>query len=192
MPLKFQEIGLSRAIRGHKKLETAYTKGIVKAVKRTTLMATAEIRRLASGPIIKVRSGRYRASVRHRFEKAGTVGYSGPNVEYAAQIEHGGVIVPRTKRWLTIPLRGAKTAAGVAKKARDYTNTFFYRTPDGRLFLMGDRTPGGDDFAPLFRLVKRVDQKPKKVLHTARENIAPEAAEDFRRSVHATLREAIG
>ena len=75
-------------------------------------------------------------------------------VPYASIQEEGGEIKPRRGNWLTIPLDAAKTAAGVTRKpARQWNDTWFWRLPSGALLLMQDR---GDDFVPLFLLVKKV------------------------------------
>lgn len=189
----FRAEGLARAIKAHEALPGKLDQVTRTNVKRTTLAAAAEIRALASGPVIKVRSGRYRASVRHRIEADGKTGYAGPNVEYAAQIEYGGKIRPKNKDWLTIPLRGAKTRAGVLRGgARQFRGTFFHRTADGRLFLLGSPTDGSDSTVLLFRLVKEVNQKGKRVVGKARENIAPQAGSRFRTDVRTTLRATLG
>jgi phage gpG-like protein len=192
VPIKFKTLGLGEAISGNKKLRAQIDKVVVHGVKRTTIEGTAEIRRLASGPILKARSGRYRASVRHEFADKGKTGRTGPNVEYAAQKEHGGVITPKKGQYLTIPLRGAQTRSGVARRPITEYEGFFHRTSDGRLFFFGSPTEGSDRVVPLFFLTKRVKQEPKHLVRKSRENIAPEAGDRLRREIRKTISEVIG
>lgn len=107
---------------------------------------------------LKRRTGRYLGGIRHSVDTRRLQARIGTNVKYAAQREFGGVIKPKNAKWLTIPLKAAKTRVGVSRKARDYYDTFFHRTKDGRLFIFGSRTKKGG-ILPLFRLVKRVEQK---------------------------------
>ena len=190
--ITFKAVGLSEAIKSNKKLGKAVDRSIIRNVKKATLRGTSEIRRLASGPILKVRSGRYRASVRHKFEDGGKTGKTGPNVVYAAQKEYGGTITPKTKRWLTIPLRGAQTASGVTRRRITQYDGFFHMTLDKRLFFMGSPTSGSDRVVPLFRLVKSVKQKPKRVVGTAHKNIEDEVGDAFKKDIHKTIGRAIG
>lgn len=76
--------------------------------------------------------------------------------------QEGGTIVPRTKQWLTIPLRAAEDASrgflAIAAnrrgdRARHFKNTFFLRR-NGKLFLM--QRDKGDRLRALFLLVKKV------------------------------------
>lgn len=191
--ITFKAVGLSDAIKSHKTLGKAVDKSIIRNVKKATLRGTSEIRNLASGEILKVRSGRYRASVRHKFEDGGKTGKTGPNVIYAAQKEYGGTIKPKKAGgWLTIPLRGAMTASGVARRRITQYEGFFHMTSDNRLFFMGSPTSGSDRVVPLFRLVKSVKQKPKRVVGTAHENIEDEVSDAFRKDIHKTIGRAIG
>ena len=189
--ITFKAVGLRQAIKANDRLSRMADKTIIRNVKRATMKGTSEIRRLASGPILKVRSNRYRSSVRHRFEDGGHTGRTGPGVEYGAQKEFGGTITPKRARWLTIPLKGALTASGVARRRITEYQGFFRRTDTGELFFFGSPTTGSKKVVPLFRLVKKVKQEPKKVVGTAHKNIADKVGAEFRKDLHMTVRKAI-
>ena len=113
------------------------------------------------------RTGRYIGGIRNTVDRKKLTATIGTNVKYALQREFGGVIKPKHARWLTIPLKGAKTRAGVSRKARDYYDTFFHKTTDGRLFIFGRRTKKAKGVVALFRLVKKVDQKETPIFRGA-------------------------
>lgn len=84
---------------------------------------------------------------------------------YARVHNEGLTIVPRQKKWLTIPLRAAGNRGTLnlranrgGARARHYTKTFFLRR-GGRLFLMQRDRPGA--LRALFLLVKKV-QMPRR------------------------------
>lgn len=127
-----------------------------------------EVVRLASGKIIKRRTGRYVRSVRHFFDDERLRAGVGTKLKYALQREFGGTIRPvKSKAGIAVPLAGAKTKAGASKKPRDYPNTFFVRRRDGTLFLFGKRTPKATRIIPLFVFKSSVDQEPGLIFQTA-------------------------
>ncbi len=80
---------------------------------------------------------------------------------YARILEHGGVIRPKTAKWLTVPLKAAKTKAGVARaSARHFEGTFFRRSKAGNLILWGLPLPSSKEPVPLFVLKKQVKIPP--------------------------------
>lgn len=82
------------------------------------------------------------------------------NLVYAGIHEFGGVIRPRRRKFLTIPLPAAKTAAGVARGgARDFPNTFVRRGPSGNLIIYQKRPKGPPE--PLFLLKREVRIPPR-------------------------------
>jgi len=96
-------------------------------------------------------------------------------------------IVPKAKKWLTIPLQAAMTGAGVVRgNAPDssvWGNTFFQRSKKGNLILFGQRvmqkgkkagqTTG--QIVPLFLLKKSVTVKtrihPEEIMAEGKKNI---------------------
>jgi len=128
----------------------------------------ARIVELASGPVVKRRTGRYASSIRFKIFLNQLKAIIGTRLLYARQLELGGTIRPKkSKAGLAIPTKFAKTKAGVSKKPRDYYETFFSRV-DGRLFLFGKRTAKSVRGAtPLFFFVRSVTQKPKGIFNTA-------------------------
>lgn len=110
-----------------------------------------------SNRILKRRTGALAQSVKWMARKTRGKGTytltASSGTPYGALLEHGGVIKPK-KKYLTIPLPAAKTAAGVTKKsAREWENTFFHRSKAGRLVLLQSK---GKKVVPLFLLVKQV------------------------------------
>lgn len=96
---------------------------------------------------LAVRTGNLRRSVQGGSEdRDGPVlfiraGGGTRDVRYAAIQEHGGTVLPKRGRFLAIPVNGALTASGVAKKGpRDYGKQLhFVRSRNGGLLV---RTTG--------------------------------------------------
>lgn len=97
------------------------------ALALTTILKTAEdrARQNTSGRILNARSGRLRASIRHRVavvggEVRGTLQAGSPSVRYARIHEEGGIINGRP--WLTyqIPGVGWRRSMSVRIPARPY------------------------------------------------------------------------
>jgi len=96
-----------------------------------------------SGRVLKVRTGRLRASIQAKAEglritlQAGGSGGTG-EVKYARIHEEGGVIVPKNGRYLAIPLPAARTAAGVSRFAspRDVPGLTFVQSLRGQPMLV--------------------------------------------------------
>jgi hypothetical protein len=79
---------------------------------------------------------------------------------YAVIHEEGGIITPRVKKYLTVPMPAALTPAGVLKKpAPKWKGTKVIKIGDGRLFII---QPQGKKKPPvfLFALKKLVRIKP--------------------------------
>lgn len=76
---------------------------------------------------------------------------------YAKIHEYGGTIRPVKGKWLTIPLPGAATKAGVARGgARDFENTFFAWSKNGNLILFQKGKGKKGKPTPLFVLKEEV------------------------------------
>lgn len=116
---------------------------------RAALMAEGQ-GKVNAGKLLKVRSGRLRASIagttRIRndvFEIVLRAGGEGDaNVSYAAIHEYGGIIRPKRGRFLTIPLKPAKTARGVSRfrSARDVPGLALVQSKKGQYMLVKSDT----------------------------------------------------
>ena len=93
--------------------------------------------------------------------------------KYAPIQEFGGTIVPKTSKWLAIPLTAAKTPAGVPRGSpRSFKDTFFKTSKKGNLILF--QKVGKEKIVPLFVMKKRVDLDPKFGLFDAWDAEKPE------------------
>lgn len=124
--------------------------------------------RITGGGPLRNRTGMLGSSIVYRLDGStlGTLRLRmlSEGVVYARIHELGGVIKPKTGRFLTIPLDAAKTAAGDVKgmfaSARRFIEanpgaTYFVRTPDGELLLMWKK--GKRTTLPIFKLVRQVE-----------------------------------
>ena len=107
------------------------------------------------------------------------------NTPYAGVQEHGGTILPKKGKYLTIPLGAAKTAAGVSRKgARDYPDLFFIMSKAGKPLLV---RKSGDGIEPMFLLVtsSRVPARPYLApgIEAARKDLPFLIGAAFRRAV---------
>lgn len=103
------------------------------ALTATALEAEAEAKRNATTRL-KVRTGRLRSSIQSSVDGDGdrvrvTLQAGGQEVPYARAQEFGAVIVPRSARFLAIPVGPALTSAGVSRYAspRDVPGLHFAR-----------------------------------------------------------------
>lgn len=110
-----------------------------------------KISKRLSGDVLDVNTGRLRSSLTYE-ESADTLEISaggGPGeVDYAAIHERGGTIVPKKKKFLTIPFPGGPADTKVPKRAADFEDTFVAK---GIIFRKK-----GKGFEPLFILKKSV------------------------------------
>ncbi len=188
MGFKIQVTG----IREFKQALTKTTRGtediLIETIEWAVLVLAKEITNLASGRLVKVRSNRYRGSIRTVVDRRRLEGVVGTKVVYARQIEFGGTIKAKAGGWLTVPLPAAKTRGGdVRGSARDFKGTFFIKSKKGNLILMGRPTPGSRRIVPLFVLKRRVKQKPKRVFQTAQKNKADEIGPELERRMSLFL-----
>lgn len=89
-------------------------------------------------------------------------------VRHAAITELGGVITPKKRRWLTIPL----TEEAANKRATEFTEAKVIRTPDGIFIGYPKQTRSGRKFIelsgkPLYRLTKQSVIKSRPYLKPA-------------------------
>lgn len=123
---------------------------------------------LASGKIVKRRTGRYASSIRFAVFNDQLYAVVGTKLLYARQLELGGTIRPKkSKIGLAIPTKHAKTRAGASKKPRDYHDSFLVKTRGGQWILFGRRTARAKKIMPLFVFKKSVKQSPKEIFATA-------------------------
>jgi hypothetical protein len=134
-------------------------------------------------------SGRLRSSIRGRVEHSallgGSFGVVGSNVVYARIQELGGVIKARHAKYLTIPLSGAKTKAGVVRgSARSFPDTFVMRSRSGDLLIVQRR---GQGVLPLFVLKPEITIRGKHYLERGLEQNRAAIRSLFGREVKAAL-----
>jgi len=159
-------------------------------LQRVTLSAHRYAVRLASGGVIKVRSGFTRSSINWNFNKRELAGKVGSHAKHMRQIEHGGTIKPKRVAFLTIPLPAAQTAAGVTRKPITEYDGFFRRSKQGNLLFFEDK--GDGNIQPMFLLVRSVTQKPKKLFQKTLEKTQPEAVRGTDTVVRRTISEVFG
>lgn len=113
------------------------------------------IRNVSGGIIGKykggTRSGQLRRSI--KFNIRGLKSYfqleiGSFGVKYSRILEKGGVIYPKRKQWLTVPLPGVKGWA------RNYPNAFIIKSKKGNLLIVEKKGKAG--IKPLFVLKKSV------------------------------------
>jgi len=139
-------------------------KAFVNGLTLATLEVEAGLRiATTTGSPLKSRTGRLSNSIGSRVQTT-SVGVQaiigsgvgrGERVPYAGIHETGGTIRPKNSKYLTIPLKAAKTAGGAPRgKARDFSNTFVLKAKSGQLLIV--QKTGKDSLTPLFVLKKSV------------------------------------
>lgn len=156
---------------------------VVKASLNTTAAdVEADIKARMSGRTLKVRSGDYRRSVRTvpakmvngRMQASVESGFVGANL-----LEHGGIVKPKNRRVLTIPIHGGGALTASGKKRFDaptalragafFVSAMASRTQGGfqrnRLTggLIAKTSPGGKRLIPLFALKGHVTIRPHPI-----------------------------
>jgi hypothetical protein len=130
-------------------LKKAFTDG--------TIEIERQLKSNISGRFLKVRTGLLRNSIGSKVyenegELLGIIGSgvrTGERVKYASILETGGTIFPVIAKFLTIPLSGALTPAGVSRgPARSFSNTFISKN------IIFQKQ--GNKVVPLFILKKSV------------------------------------
>ncbi len=105
----------------------------------------------------------------------------GPGVPYAAAQEYGATIVPRTARWLTIPI----SPAARYRSARSFGRSLFtIRSKAGNLLLVRRR---GTGLEPLFVLKHRVRLPARPYMRPAVLRARRRIPRLFRKSVGAVV-----
>lgn len=192
MPIAIKARGLEEAIKSLDVTAEAVDRTLGGSVKWGTKRLLREVKIMAGGKLVKVRSGLYRASIHDEYRSA-LHGLVGTDVIYGRSIEHGtkhlpgGVLRPKRAKFLAIPLPDAKTAAGVSMNPRDYADTFFITSNSGALLLMGARSPGGPT-VPLFTLKSSVKKEGKRVFELAQRVAEPVIFKETNRRIGAMLK----
>lgn len=145
-----------------------FLSGLVPPVNAALKEAERNIVNLLSGPVLKVRSGNARASVRiipAQVDARGVTGSVGTNSPYLAFQHKGGRIVPRNAKNLAIPIGNALTPAGVPRYAspRQIPNLVFIPKTKAGNAILALSQPGGK-LDPLFVLKKEVTIGPHDFL----------------------------
>lgn len=171
------------------------------AMKRSTIrLADYIAEHKLSGQKLNVRTGNLRRSLQESRAKKvqergdAVIGTVGTNMEYAAINEYGGTIRPKKSKWLTVPLKDALTAKGVARgKPRDFKDTFFAMSKNGNLIMFGKSMVGGS-VVPLFALKKEVKISKKPFMKPGLEEKAGDIikffSEDIQKHVEKIWRTA--
>ena len=194
--------GFSFSLEGEKRLLDKFKKlpffirgeAGIRTVTEGVLALEAAIKVNVSGKILRVRSGRLRASITHRVQQTpdGIEGRVGPNVPYARIHEFGGVIRPKRSKHLTIPINEALTPAGVPRyTARQliaspgvggFSSTFFAKKT-----IFGVRSGRA---IPVFALVDMVRIKEKRFMRISLAETQQTIIESFRRNIQKAINRA--
>jgi phage gpG-like protein len=182
-----------------KKQDSTICRGFAKA----TLLLESELQ-IAATRKIHVRTGRLRGSITSKmfYDDSGVLSAyigsgarTGDPLPYAGIHEYGGTVRPVRHKYLTIPLRANKTAAGVmrfsASELISTGNTFVRPSKSFNLILfLKDKMKTKTKAIPMFVLVKSVNIPARKYLsETVDKNInkATRIVEDY---IEAALNKA--
>ncbi len=155
------------------------SKAIHFQLQRWTGKTVKQIIRNLSGPILKTKSAHLRRSITGRTFKdqliyaiigSGIFGRKG--VKYARILEKGGIIRPKTKKMLTIPLPGIKG------KAANFPNAFIIKSKKGNILLVEKK--GEKGLRPLFVLKKQVKIPAFHWLRDSIKDMKPELARSLK------------
>lgn len=162
--------GLDKYLRNLSDAPAEIKEAIVEHLNWAAPMLHGEVVRLASGPVLHRRTGRYASAVRHEVSENTLTARVGTKLIYARQKELGGTVKPkRSKIGIAVPTKFALTKAGASKKPRDYPASFLVRRrKDGMWILFGKRTAKSrQGVKPLFTFHRRVTQDAHPVFETA-------------------------
>ncbi len=194
MPLSIKVVGLKEAKARLGKMSKGIDEVLEREIEWALRTYQNEVKRLATGKLIKVRSGRYRSSVKIDFQGgADPQGLVSTDIIYAATLEWGATITPKRAKWLAIPLKAAQTRAGNSRGGpRSFRNTFFARSKAGNLILFGSPTAGTKKVMPLFVMKKKVKIKKRLIFATAQNNVDGKVEQHFNESMTTFLNQVWG
>lgn len=173
-------------------------KAIEKGIKKASTTVLRQLVSNVSGVILKRRTGNLARSMGWRLDKdkngvpEATVG-SGASLKtarmsYANIHETGGTIRPINAKMLTIPLKAAKTAAGVPRftarevqsGAAGYDSSFIGRSKSGNLILFGSiKGMAKIKVVPLFLLKDKVDIPARRYMSVTVEQTRKQVVDDI-------------
>jgi hypothetical protein len=185
------------------KIKRALVGELRRAISDARTIMLREVKERYSGPTgpegtgrLAVRSNTLRSRVRHEITGTARTGLEarvyirqtagGFDPVYARIHETGGIIKPKKGRFLIIPTRRSRTAAGVSagRSPRHHPEGFFVRRGQ-RLFFA---VKSGRAIRVLFTLKKRVRIPRRPVWAQARHETAPKIRQRFRTAVDRALR----
>lgn len=169
--------GLDKAVKNIGILPKQLQEEIWSLVRWGTLLYKAEVMRLYSGKVVKVRSGVTRASITEKLMKARMLGKVGSKKTNMPLLEYGGTIRVKKAKLLTIPFPGgpALTAAGASRgTAREigamFESSFWMKSKAGSMILFGKT---GKTLTPLFIGKKSVKIKARRPFELAQKLVEP-------------------
>lgn len=160
-----------------------------------TLKAEDALALNITNKILNVRTNRLRGSISSRVIQTkdnivGIVGSGvrqGDRVPYANIHETGGTIRPKNSRWLTIPLKAAKTKGGDLRgiSARDFPNTFvrIHSAERGTIYQRQ-----GNAVVALFLLRKKAVIPARRYMSRTLEQIQPKVMEILMAEIEKELK----
>lgn len=181
------------------KLDAVSPQGRMSVTKKAwtvlTLKAEDALALNITNKILNVRTNRLRGSISSRVIQTkdnieGIVGSGvrqGDRVPYANIHETGGTIRPKNSRWLTIPLKAAKTKGGDLRgiSARDFPNTFvrIHSAERGTIYQRQ-----GNAVVALFLLRKKAVIPARRYMSRTLEQIQPKVMEILMAEIEKELK----
>lgn len=143
---------------------------LLRAFRQGAVVVERKLKSNVTGSILKRRSGHLAQSIQTNVyqdqqgvitARIGSGTRSGERMPYSEIHETGGVITPKSVKYLTIPLAAALTPSGVPKKsrARDWPNTFVGKSKGGALIIF--QKVGKKNLIPLY-VLKRSSRIPAR------------------------------
>jgi len=164
-----------------------------KGFKQAALLVERKLKLNLTGSILQRRSGHLRASIGSIVQtenglpiaRIGSGVRQGNRLPYADIQETGGTVYPKTREYLTIPLKAAKTAAGVTRfsaqavraGATNYKASFIRK---GIIFgVINKGRSSKESIVPLFVLKRSVTIKPSRYLTITRNETEQDAMKEM-------------
>lgn len=189
-PTTLEELEASLRRLSSGELTAVLKKSMVAAALKGQRYAAENVRerlRTRSGSL--VRSVRGTASVTQDTVEVRLGAGGNPPLKYAALQELGGTVVPKTAKYLAIPVGpGLQTSSGVTKlRPRDVPGLAYAQTREGQPVLVRE-----DDGTVMFVLKRSVTVKGKHYLRDAAQRLAAEVPEIVTERVRKAVAEGEG